>query len=95
MTYYVYMLANRRNGTLYTGVTNDLVRRVFEHKHGDVSGFTKRYGVKRLVYFETHETARAAIQREKTIKHWSRAWKMALIEKDNAGWEDLYDVVVR
>ena len=95
MAYYVYILANRRNGTLYTGVTNDLVRRAYEHKHGNVPGFTKRYGVKRLVYFEAHETARAAIQREKTIKHWSRAWKMALIERENAGWEDLYDTVVR
>ena len=91
MAYYVYILASRRNGTLYIGVTNDLVRRVHEHKDGHVAGFTKRHGVKALVYFETHDRAKQAIQREKTLKHWVRDWKIALIERDNPSWDDLYD----
>ena len=91
MPYYVYITASKRNGTLYVGVTNDLVRRVYEHKHGLAEGFTKRYGVKTLVYFEVHDRAEQAIQREKTLKHWIRDWKIALIERDNPRWDDLYE----
>jgi len=94
MTGYVYILASRKNGTLYTGVTNNLVRRVYEHKAKVVDGFSMRYDVYRLVYFEQHETMPLAIQREKNIKHWSRRWKLALIEKDNPDWLDLYDQLV-
>ena len=83
MAYYLYITASKRNGTLYIGVTNDLVRRVYEHKHGLVEGFTKRYGVKLLVYFEAHDRAEQAIQREKTLKHWIRDWKISLIERNN------------
>jgi len=79
MNYWVYILASGLGGTLYTSVTNDLVRRVFEHRENVVPGFTKRYDVKQLVYFEMHATAAAAIQREKNIKHWSREWKIDLI----------------
>jgi putative endonuclease len=92
--YFVYIMASRRNGTLYIGVTSDLVRRVYEHKEGLAEGFTLKYRVRRLVYFERYDDARRAIQREKTMKHWPRAWKMALIEKDNPHWKDLYDTVV-
>ena len=88
--YYVYILANKRNGTLYTGVTNDLRKRVFEHKNEVIEGFTKKYHVDRLVYFETHNDINRAIRREKTIKRWRRKWKSALIEKDNPQWDDLY-----
>lgn len=88
--YFVYILASKRNGTLYTGVTSDLVRRVWEHKEGVVGGFTKRYEVKRLVYYEVHENPEAAITREKRIKKWNRAWKIRIIEKDNPDWNDLY-----
>ena len=90
---FVYILANRPNGTLYVGVTNDLIRRVYEHREGFVSGFSKRYAVKKLVYFEQHQTMSNAIQREKNIKHWSRAWKIELIEKQNPDWRDLFDEV--
>ena len=95
MPYYVYILASRRNGTLYTGVTNDLVRRVHQHKHDSVPGFTSKHGVKTLVYFETYQEPRPAIQREKNIKHWSRAWKIALVEKDNRLWKDLYATITQ
>ena len=91
MAYYVYILASQRNGTLYIGMTNDLVRRVHEHKEGFVEGFTKRHGVKTLVYFESHDRAEQAIQREKTLKQWVRDWKIALIERDNPYWNDLYE----
>jgi putative endonuclease len=91
---YVYILASRRNGTLYIGVTNDLVRRAYEHREGFVDGFSKRYGAKRLVYFEAYDDIARAIQREKTMKHWSRAWKLELIESRNPGWNDLYDTIV-
>ena len=84
------MLAARMNGTLYVGVTNDLVRRVFEHRTGSVEGFTERYGVKSLVYFEIYQDADTAITREKKLKRWRRAWKIALIERDNPEWRDLY-----
>ncbi len=88
---FVYILASRRNGTLYTGVTSDLVRRVWEHKQDKVEGFTKRYGVHRLVYVEAHDDIQDAIVREKRIKKWNRQWKLELIEKDNPNWRDLYD----
>lgn len=89
--YFVYILASKRNGTLYIGVTNDLVRRVFEHREGTGSDFTSRYAVKRLVHFEEATDIRAAIQREKTLKHWPREWKVALIEQTNPDWNDFYD----
>jgi len=85
----VYLLASRRNGTLYVGVTSDLARRVQAHKDDDVEGFTKRYGVHTLVWYEAHDSMEAAIAREKAIKEWKRAWKLALIEKANAEWRDL------
>ncbi len=89
--FYVYILANKRNGTLYLGVTSDLVKRVWQHKNGWVEGFTKKYGVKKLVYYEIHETAENAITREKQLKKWRRAWKLKLIEEQNSQWRDLYD----
>jgi putative endonuclease len=95
MTYYVYIMASRRNGTLYIGVTNDLVRRAFEHREGLVPGFTQKYSVKHLVHFEAHADVNDAIQREKNLKHWVRAWKVALIERDNPNWDDLYEVIAR
>ena len=87
----VYLLASRRNGTLYVGVTSDLVKRVWEHKEDLADGFSKRYGVHTLVWYELHESMEAAIQREKAIKEWKRRWKLELIEKHNPGWRDLYD----
>jgi putative endonuclease len=93
MSFWVYILASKRGGTLYVGVTNDLVRRVYEHRNSLVPGFTKRYGIKQLVYFEQHDTAYAAIQREKNIKHWSREWKIDLIVSMNPDWSDLYDEI--
>ena len=89
MSYFVYMLASKRNGTLYVGVTNDLGRRVGEHREKVVPGFTRRYGVSILVWYEIYEDINAAIVREKQIKGWNRAWKLRLIEKDNSGWNDL------
>ena len=86
---YVYMLASRRNGTLYVGVTSNLPRRLFEHQHGLVPGFTSRYGVQRLVWFEEHDLVSAAIHREKRLKKYKRAWKINLIEALNPDWEDL------
>jgi putative endonuclease len=86
---WAYIMTNRRNGTLYIGVTNDVARRAWEHREGLVDGFTKRYGLKRLVYAEHHDDIRDAIQREKTLKHWSRAWKIDLIESQNPDWDDL------
>ena len=93
MPYYVYILASQRNGTLYIGVTSNIARRTTEHRENLVDGFTKKYGVHRLVYFETHEDVRHAIQREKNMKHWPRAWKIALIEKNNPDWLDLYETL--
>jgi putative endonuclease len=87
--YYIYILASRRNGTLYTGVTNDLARRAWEHKNDLVEGFTKRYRVHLLVWFEVAENPQAAIDREKQIKRWRRAWKLRLIEELNPEWRDL------
>jgi putative endonuclease len=91
---WVYIMTNRENGILYVGVTNDLIRRVWEHREGVADGFTKRYELKRLVYFERHDEIRMAIQREKNIKHWSRAWKIGLILRENPGWADLYERIV-
>ena len=93
VAYYVYILASRPNGTLYIGVTNDLVRRVYEHREGLVAGFTERHGVKCLVYYEAYDQVERAIQREKNIKHWSRAWKVALIERDNPLLSDLWNSI--
>jgi putative endonuclease len=90
MSYYVYILASRIGGTLYIGVTNDLIRRVFEHKSKFVAGFTKRYDVVRLVYYEQYDDIETAIQREKRLKKWNRAWKIQLIEEKNPNWMDLY-----
>ena len=85
----VYLLASSKNGTLYCGVTSDLAKRVWEHKQGVVEGFTEKYGVKKLVWFEAHESAESAITREKQIKKWNRAWKVELIETSNPDWKDL------
>jgi putative endonuclease len=89
-TYWVYLLASRRNGTLYIGVTNDLARRVHEHKSGAVPGFTRRYGVHMLVWYENYSEIDEAIAREKSLKRWERAWKIRLIEGFNPQWQDLY-----
>ena len=85
----VYILASRRHGTLYIGVTSSLARRVMQHREGLIPGFTRRYGVKRLVWYEVHDTMEAAIQREKRLKEWRRAWKIDLIETHNEFWDDL------
>lgn len=85
----VYILASRRNGTLYTGVTSDLIKRLYEHRNGLIEGFTKDYGVKRLVWFEPHDSMDSAILREKRIKKWNRQWKIGLIEAGNPDWDDL------
>ena len=89
MSFYVYILASRRNGTLYVGMTDDLVRRVWEHRIGTVPGFTRKYGVKMLVWYEQHETREMAFQRERQLKKWNRAWKLQLIERFNPTWKDL------
>ncbi len=91
---YVYMLASRRYGTIYTGVTADLIKRTWEHQEGFIKGFTKEYGVKQLVWYETHEDIHSAITREKQIKKWNRAWKIRLIQEHNPLWRDLYKEVV-
>jgi putative endonuclease len=90
MSAWLYILASKPGGTLYVGVTNDLVRRVYEHREGVVQGFTKRHAVKLLVFYEQHETVPLAIQREKNIKHWPREWKIDLIVSLNPRWRDLY-----
>ena len=89
--FYVYILASKPRGSIYVGVTNDLVRRVWQHKEGQAYGFTKRYWIKRLVYFEEHATAENAIEREKRLKRWRRSWKDDLVETANPKWRDLYD----
>jgi putative endonuclease len=94
MNYYVYILASSRNGTLYIGVTNDLVRRVYEHKNKLVQGFSEKYSVDKLVHYEEYHDSYAAIQREKNLKHYVRKWKLELIEKDNPEWNDLYDKIL-
>jgi putative endonuclease len=88
--YYIYIMASQRNGTLYIGVTNDLIRRVYEHRKGILPGFTKHYGVSMLVHFEQCNEVTTAIQREKQLKGWNRKWKLALIERDNPEWKDLW-----
>ncbi len=90
----VYILASKRNGTLYVGVTSDLKKRVWEHKNGLVEGFTKRYGVQQLVYYELNGEIVSAIKREKQIKKWNRSWKLELIERQNPDWRDLWDGVI-
>ena len=90
MAYYVYLLASKKHGTLYLGVTNNLVRRVYEHRTKAVPSFTSRYGVDKLVWFEIHATAEAAITREKELKKWRRDWKIRMIEESNPEWDDLY-----
>jgi len=92
--YYVYLLASERNGTLYVGVTNDLIRRVYEHKSDVAEGFTKKYAVHTPVYFEDTGDAEGAIAREKQLKKWNRAWKIELIEKTNPDWSDLYETLI-
>jgi putative endonuclease len=89
--YYVYIICSKRNGTLYTGITSDIIKRIYEHKNNLVEGFSQKYNVHRLVWYEIHETAETAISREKQIKAWKRQWKLRLIEKDNPEWNDLYD----
>jgi putative endonuclease len=89
--YYIYILASKKDGVIYTGVTDNLIRRVFEHKEGSVEGFSKKYFVKKLVYFETTSDINSAINREKQIKRWKREWRVELIEEDNPNWLDLYD----
>jgi putative endonuclease len=95
MAYYVYLLASRKDGPLYLGVTNDLVRRVYEHRTKAAPGFTSRYNIGRLVWFEIYDDPISAITREKEIKKWRRAWKVDLIERGNPGWDDLYDSIVQ
>ena len=95
MSYWVYILASRKHGTLYIGVTNNIMRRVWEHRQGRGSRFVKRYRVTRLVYAEPHEEIERAIQREKTMKEWPRAWKIKQIESMNPEWNDLYDDINR
>ena len=90
----VYILASKRNGTLYIGVTSELAKRVWQHKNNVVDGFTKRYSVHQLVWYELHETMESAIEREKALKNWKRLWKLALIERSNPGWQDLYETIV-
>ncbi|OGM92601.1 hypothetical protein A2372_04125 [Candidatus Wolfebacteria bacterium RIFOXYB1_FULL_54_12] len=91
--YYVYILTNKKDGVLYIGVTNDVKRRVWEHKQKIVKGFTKKYNVDRLMYFEQTSDVYAAIEREKQMKKWKREWKVELIEKDNKAWSDLYEIL--
>jgi putative endonuclease len=90
---YVYILASKRNGTLYIGVTTDLAARIFAHRNGTGSAFTKKYGIKILVWYETYDMVTDAIQRETTLKHWLRKWKLELIEKTNPNWDDLYETL--
>ena len=91
MSFFVYILASRRNGTLYTGMTDDLIRRAWEHRTGVVPGFTRKYGVKLLVWYEVHDSRETAFQRERQIKKWNRPWKLAMIERFNPSWRDLAD----
>ena len=90
-TYYVYIMASKKNGTLYIGVTNNLIKRIYERKNDLFDGFTKKYGVHKLVYFEETNDIHSAIYREKRLKKWKRRWKIDLIKKINANWKDLYD----
>ena len=91
---WIYILTNRPNGTPYIGVTSNLIQRVWQHREGVVPGFTKRYGLKRLVYFEAYDDISVAIQREKNVKHWPRTWKVRLILASNPEWRDLYETLI-
>jgi putative endonuclease len=93
VSFFAYIVASKRNGTLYTGMTDDLIRRVWQHRTGVIPGFTKKYGVKILVWFEQHETRESALTRERQIKKWNRAWKLQLIEQCNPNWRDLWDEI--
>ena len=95
MQYYVYILASQPNGTLYIGRTDDLVKRVWQHKQKFVKSFTSKYAIGKLVYFEVHQDAGAIVQRERRLKTWERAWKVALIEKENPNWVDLYEEITK
>ena len=95
MAYYVYLLASGKHGTLYVGVTRDLVGRVYQHKTKETPGFTSRYGVSRLVWFETYDDPTSAIAREKEIKKWRRDWKTSMIENENPDWDDLYNSITK
>jgi len=92
---YVYILASKGNGTLYIGVTNNLIRRVYEHKNKIIQGFTSKYNVDKLVYYEVYDDEITAIQREKNLKHYNRNWKKSLIESINPNWHDLYDEIIK
>ncbi len=89
--FYIYILAKARNSTFYVGMTSNLQKRIWEHKNGIANGFTKKYSIKTLVYYEIHDNAESATKREKRLKKWNRAWKMRLIEEQNPDWKDLYD----
>ena len=93
MAFYVYILANKRNGTLYVGMTDDLVRRVWQHREETMEGFTKAYGVKTLVWFEEHSTRESAFTRERQMKKWNRNWKLRAIEGNNPQWRDLWEEI--
>ena len=90
----VYILANKRNGTLYVGVTSDLIKRIWQHKNNVVKGFTERYSIHQLVWYELHETMESAIGKEKMLKNWKRVWKLELIERSNPNWQDLYGTII-
>ncbi|WP_372684012.1 GIY-YIG nuclease family protein [Desulfosarcina sp.] len=92
--YYAYIICNKRNGTLYIGITSDLIKRTWQHKNGLVKGFSRQYGLKTLVYFEAYQNVEKAILREKRLKKWNREWKIKLIEKANPGWKDLYQRLI-
>ncbi len=92
-TYFVYILASKANGTLYIGMTNDLKRRVYEHRNDLVDGFTRKYGIHQLVYYESTNDVRVALEREKKLKNWNRKWKIDLIVKENPEWRDLYEEI--
>jgi len=94
-TYYVYIMTSKKNGTLYVGLTNNLIRRAYERKNDLIEGFTKKYGVHKLVYYEQTNDIHNAIQREKELKKWNRQWKINLIEKFNPNWNDIYDVLTK
>lgn len=94
MSYFVYILTNKRNGTLYTGVTNDLIRRVYEHKTNAIEGFSKKYSTHTLIYYEEFSDINTALGREKQLKKWERLWKLKLIESLNPNWDDLYEKII-
>jgi len=93
MAFFVYILASERNGTLYIGMTDDLVKRIWQHRNNVIPGFTQRYGVKTLVWYERHESRESAFARERQMKKWNRAWKLEVIEESNPDWRDLWDQI--